>query len=256
MAHSLKGSRRPKRWAALAGMALVLSGCRLEVRVDLDVARDGGGSLGIALRADREAQDRARDAGTDPLAVLAEAGAQLRSQGWATTDRTDQDGTREVAVSVAFADPAALEALTRDLSTALDAAEGQLLESLRVVLTEDRIRVEGAAALQPRDAVVDYGLRPEELVALLRERDALGYTIRATLPGEVLAHDAARVEDRTLEWDVVPGERVNFAAEGVRPSTSLLPVVASAAGALALVGLYLALRSMRARRVPQPPRPE
>jgi hypothetical protein len=237
-------------------VAFVLTGCRLEVRVDLDVARDGSGQLGFVLRADREAQERAQAAGADPLAVLVDAGARLRQEGWAASDRTDPDGTREVSVSVEFADPAALDALTRDLTTALDDPEGQLLESLRVVLTEERIRVEGAAALQPRDAVIDYGLGPEELVTLLRERDALGYTLGVTLPGEVLAHNATRSQERGLEWDIAPGERVELAAEGVRPSTSLLPVIASAAGALALVGLLVGLRARRTRQVLQPPRPE
>jgi len=235
-------------------MALMLTGCRLDVRIDLDVARDGAGRLGVALRADREARERAEAAGADPLAVLSRAGEQLRSRGWETSDRTDQDGTREVAVGVDFADPAALQALTQDLSAALDAPEGQLLESLAVVLTDERIRVEGAAALQPRNAVADYGLRPEELVALLRERDAFGYTLRVTLPGEVLTHDAARAADRTLEWDVAPGERVEIRAEGVRPSLPVLPVVGSAAAALALA-LALAVRARRGRRVAQPPRP-
>jgi hypothetical protein len=223
----------------------LLSGCRVGLDVALDVEADGGGRLSVALTADPQAQERAAAAGADPLASLAAVGREL--EGWTVADRTGEDGTREVELSVEADDAEALSAQAAQLAAALDAPEGRILEPLRVAVTADRVRVEGGAALQPAEGVAELGLTPEQAVALLESRDALDYTVTVTLPAEVLSSTAPVVEDATLVWPVAPGERVEIAAEGVRPRFPWPPVLAAGA-VVALAAVLVAVSRGRGRR--------
>jgi hypothetical protein len=199
-------------------MLLAVAGCRVGVDVVVDVGRDGSGALTLGMRADAEALERGRAAGADPLEPLVQAGERLRDQGWSLDDRVDDQDTREVRLGTRFADPGELDVLVGDLVESLAGPEGRPLEALSLTLSEDRVRIEGSAALQPTDVVADYGLSPEELVDLLRERDVVDYRIRVAMPGEVLEHNGTLVGDTALEWRILPGERVDILVEGVRPT--------------------------------------
>lgn len=225
---------------ALAGL---LAGCRLGLDVGLDVEADGSGRLAVALSADAEAQRRAAAAGADPLAQVVAAGEELAREGWSTRDRTAEDGTRTVELSVEADGPEALSAQAAELAAALEAPEGRVLEPLAVALVEDRVRVTGGAALQPAEGVAELGLTPAEAAALLEEQDPLDYTVTVRLPAEVLSSSATTVEGSTLVWRVAPGERVDIAAEGVRPRTAWLPLLLGAGAAtLLLAGLAAVAR--------------
>lgn len=236
-------------WRAIGVLlgVLALSGCRLGLDVALDVAGDGSGRLAVALAADAAAGRRAVEAGADPLALVADAGRGLAGQGWETADETAADGVRRVTLSVDAADAEALSAQAAELAAALAAPEGQPLEPLRVTLTEDRVEVAGAAGLVPGEAVADYGLSPEQAVALLDEQDALDYRVRVTLPAAVLSSNADAVDGSTLTWEVAPGEQQPIVASGVRPRFPWLRVAAAAAAAL-LLALVLVLAGGRRRR--------
>lgn len=232
------------KWRALLGLALVLlSGCRVGLDVRADLEAGGGGRLAVALDADREALDAAARAGADPLGDVAVTGRELAADGWRVTDATAADGTRRVELAVQAADAEELSAQAAQLADALSGPEAALLEPLTVALTEDRIAVDGAASLQPGDALADYGLPAAEAVRLLDESDAFDYTVTVTLPDEVLATSATQVEGSTLSWAVQPGERVAITAEGVRPRFPLVPVAVGAAVAAALGLAVLAFRS-------------
>lgn len=228
-----------------------VAGCRIGVDISLDVDRDGSGALTVGMRADAEALERGEAAGADPLEPLVQAGERLGEKGWSVGDRTDDVGNREVHLTTGFADPVELEVLASDLGRALAGPEGRPLESLEVVVTENRVRVQGVAALQPTDAVTEYGLSPDEVVELLRERQAIDYRVRVTLPGEVLEHNGTLVEGTTLEWRVPPGERVDIRVEGVRPTgPDWLLVLLGAAivvTLLVLIGLLVVERRRRRR---------
>lgn len=230
-----------------ATVAGTLSGCRLGLDVALDVARDGSGRLAVALAADAAANQRAAAAGADPLALVADAGERLAGQGWETREETAADGSREVTLSVEADDAAALSAQAAELAEALAAPEARPLEPLRVTLTEDRVEVAGAAGLVPGEAVAEYGLSPEQAIALLAERDALDYRVTVTLPAQVLSSNADTTEESTLTWQVAPGEQVAISATGVRPRFPWPLVAAGAAAALLLAVAAVAL-SRRARR--------
>jgi hypothetical protein len=231
-------------------LAVLLAGCEVGLDVGVDVERDGSGTLSVALRADREAQDAAVQGGGDPLGVFADAVAALEGQGWRADDETLPDGTRAVTLSRGFADPAELERLSGELAEALAAPEGRLLEPLRMVVGEETVRVEGAAAVQPGPAVADLGLTPESVTALLREQGAFDYTVGVRLPDpeRVLTANATRTDpDGRLVWQVAPGEAVTVTAEGVRPRFPWLLVGAAAAAALLLLALAAVLLTRRRR---------
>lgn len=234
------------KWRALLGLALVsLPGCRLGLDVRADLEAGGGGRLAVALDADREALDAAAQAGADPLGDVVATGRGLESDGWTVTDETAEDGTRRVELAVQAADAEELSAQAALLADALSGPEAALLEPLAVTLTEDRIAVDGAAGLRPGDALADYGLPAAEAVRLLDESDAFDYTVTVTLPDQVLSTSATGVEGSTLTWTVDPGQRVQIAAEGVRPR---FPLVQVAVAAAVLAALGLAVLSWRGRR--------
>lgn len=245
----------PTRWrAVLRAWILVLllgmaTGCRVGLDLGIDIDRDGGGSLTLGMRADAAALDRAEAVGSDPLAPLVQAGEQLRGEGWTLRDWTDDLGSREVQLTTRFADPAELEVLAGDLAEALAAPEGRPLESLAVSVTEDRVRVEGVVGLQPTEEVADYGLSAEQAVDLLRERNAIDYRVRVAMPGEILEHNGTLIEDTAMQWQVLPGERVDFQVESVRPTGPdwLLLGLGAAIAVSALVLIVLLLRQRRGR---------
>lgn len=231
-------------------LAVLATGCQLRLGVDVDVNSSGGGTLAVALSADRELLARAEQAGADPLERLATTGRELRADGWHTSDRTAEDGGRTVRLSAAFADPDEFDALAADLAGALDADEVTLLEPLRLRLDEERIRLTGAAGLRPRKAVSDYGLTGREAVRLLRESDALDYQVTVTLPGEVLETTAAEVDGSRLTWPIRAGESVDIAAVGERPGPPLLRLLIGglAGGLLAAAILAVVARRRTVKR--------
>jgi hypothetical protein len=239
------GCRRPALALLVTAMLLGTGGCRLGLDVRMDVAAGGGGRLAVALAADQEARDRAAAAGADPLALVVEAGEGLRAEGWTVADETAPDGTRTVELAVEADDAEELSAQAAQLAEALSGPEADLLDPLVVTVGPDRIHVEGAAALEPGDAVADYGLTGEDAVRLLGERDALDYTVTVALPAEVLSANATGREASILTWAVEPGSRLAIRAEGVRPRFPWAAALAGAAGLLGLVALAFTLRRLR-----------
>ena len=248
-------SGRPRVGGRAVGIltaALLLSGCRVTVDVAVDVEADGSGVLQVTTAADDAAREAASsDDGPDPAAGpldgVAALGESLAAEGWRTADTVDAAGTRAVALAVDFADPAALERLSGELADALAATEARPLEPLRLQVTEDRVLLSGSAAIEPTAAVADAGYTPEQVVALLEERGALGYTVRATFPGEVVRADGARVDGMTAVWQVAPGTRVDIAAEAVRPQPVWPWVVAGVGATLLLLAAGVLARRRRRR---------
>lgn len=225
------------RWL-LAGLVLASTGCQLHVQVSTAFDRDGGGQLTVAVTADADLRERAREAGAAPLDDLAAAGDQLAG-GWRVEDATGGDGRRTVALSTDFDGPEAFATLTRDLAGALAAPELELLAPFTVAVSEDRIEVEGAAGLQPTDAVAELGLTADQAVALLADQDGLSYEVRVAMPGEVLRTTADRRDDGTLVWTVPAGEQVTISAVGERPGRPLWPLATAAGLGAAAAGLLL-----------------
>jgi hypothetical protein len=239
---------RPALPLVLCLIALACAGCRLQLQLDVEVNRNGGGVLAAAVSADSELIALADQAGADPLADLVAAGESL--EGWTVEDNTGEAGSRTVTLSAPFADPEQFEALTTQLSGALNAEDATLLEPLTLAVTDDEIRVAGAAAAQPERAVRDFGLSRREVVRRLRRTDAFAYDVVVTLPGEVTSSNATAVAGREAAWEVPVGRRVDIAAAGVRPGPPILRAVAGAAAGAVVAGLVVWLLARRSRRRP------
>lgn len=235
--------------AAFALLAVLASGCQLDLELGVTVDRDGAGRLTIRLAADEALMAWTDSQDVAPFAFITGARGELESAGWRVTDETTSGGARSVELSRGFSGPAEFERLTGELARTLAGPELTLLEPMDLTVTDDRIRLEGAASLRPTDAVAEHGLTPEETVALLRGEppagetggegpgnppagEGLSYRIRTTLPGEVLESTATDRDGRTLQWVVPPGEDVTIRAVANRPDRTRWPLgLAALAGA-------------------------
>lgn len=232
------------RWL-LAGLVFLCAGCELHLQVDMAFDRDGGGRLAVAVTADEALREAARATGADPLGQLAAAGEEL--PGWTVTDRTDDSGRRAVELATQVAGAHAYERAVADVAAALSAPEVALLGPLSVAVDDERIVVEGRAALEPTSAVGELGLAPDEAVALLREGDVFRYDVHVTLPGEVLETTADAQQGQRLTWPVEPGSAVTIRAVGERPAQPVWPLVAGGAAGLAVAGVAVRLIARRRR---------
>lgn len=226
-------------------LLLLATGCRLTLDVALDVDRDGGGDVAVALAADAELRRHADQAGADPLDDLAVTGQRLAADGWTTSDNTADDGSRTVTLSRPFADPAELARVVDDLTVALDAEEVALLSDLGVAVDDETVTVRGEAGLEPTDAVTDYGLSPQQVVRRLERSEAFSYTVTVGVPGEVVTTSAPAADDG-LSWSIAPGETVQIEVVSDRPwSPWLRALIGGLLGLLAAVLLLLARKHLR-----------
>lgn len=229
------------RWM-LVGVALLAAGCELHLGVEAAFDRDGSGHLEVAVSADEELRARAAAAGADPLEDLAAAGEKL-GDGWRVSDTATEGGARTVALSTGFGGPDEFNALAADLAGALSSPEAELLSPLKLTVAEDRLRVDGAAALQPTDAVHEHGLTPMEVVEALQREGEVTYQLRVVLPGEVLDTNAHHREEDALAWTIAPGERVDIHALARRPDPPVWPWAVG--GVVALLVAVLAVLAVR-----------
>lgn len=253
------GAARGRTVAAFALLAVVATGCQLDLELGVNVDRDGGGRLTVRLAADEALTAWADSRDVGPFEVVTDARDELESAGWRVTDETTAAGARSLELARGFSGPAEFERLTGDLARALAGPELALLEPMDLTVAEERIRLEGAASLRPTDAVTEHGLTPEQAVALLRGQPASGaagengsgglpageglvYRITATMPGEVLDSTATDRDGRRLEWRVPAGEDVAIRAVANRPARTRWPLglaaLAGASVAAAALGVW------------------
>ena len=228
---------------------MLSSACQLRLNVEIDVDRNGGGVLAVAVAADAELLELAEEADSDPLGDLVTAGESL--DGWRVSDGTDDDGTRTVTLSSEFADPAEFEALTAELAETLAADEVEFLEPFSMTVSEDRVSVAGAASAEPRAAVRDYGLTPNEAVRLIKRNDAFNYTLAVRMPGELTSTKPADLSvvagSQSPAWTVEPGERLSLMVESTRPGPQWVRAALGAVAGAVVAGVVLWLFARRRR---------
>lgn len=231
-------------------LAAVLCGCRLTLDVDVDVAPDGGGTLGVSVTADAELEELAAAAGADPLGRLVDRVEALDS-GWAADLEEGEGGSRTATLSVGFEDPAGFDRRYGELRSALDAPEARLLGPLSLSVDEDDdvLSVEGVLPLSVTEvAAADLGTDVAALTEQLAA--AVDVSLQVTTPGRVLQTDASLVtvdgvpaappypdEAATLSWVAVPGGEVPVSATFERGGPALLRLVAIGGAALLAVAL-------------------
>jgi hypothetical protein len=239
-------SRAHGRAALLLAGVVLLTGCRLDLAAEADVAATGGGTVSMAAGFDAELLDRLDELGVDPTAELEAAATSV--PGWETSRRTREDGGLEVTVTRAVDQLGDIGDAFRELSAGLTEADPALLIDIELTPTDDGgTEVTGRAAFRPPASAgisldgVEVGPDGQELAALVA--DAVNAQLRIRFPGTVEVHDGDRLEARTVSWELTDDE-VSVAARSARPSwwaplagwwDAQPAVVAIAGGALVVV---------------------
>ncbi len=245
MTRTLSAAGMATRLTWLLAMALVLAGCRIHIVQETIVNEDGSGLLRAILALDDEAREAVESLGADETDIF-DLGAQTEGwdvQDWAEDDLTGIELTRPFAglddVAVVLGEP------------------DQTIPVERVSLTQDgddfffEATLGDPAALE--EATDNSFFDAEQVAQLLSE--FVETEVRMQLPGDVQEHNADRVEDGVLIWDI----------DVTAPSRTLMatstigggpPIGALAAGAgavvLAAAVVFLVLRRPK-RQTSAPP---
>jgi hypothetical protein len=236
-------------------LALALTGCRLGVTADADVAADGSGTAIVELRFDEELLDELDVIAVDPTLELEAAVAS--SDGWTLERRPDGEGL-VLELRHEVADAAGFGAAFRSLSSGLAGEDPGLLIDLEVLVEADgSSSVAGTVGLRPpatAGASLDgtpIGPDATRLAELVR--DHVEPRLRVTLPGRPDAHDADAVDGRTLVWEVpVDAARAISASASVptwRERASLGWIGGAALGVGALLAGLVVVGRRRGRAV-------
>lgn len=232
--------------AAIVVLAVLLvSGCRLDADVAVDVDGNGAGQLEVTLATDDELRRAAADADADPLAVLADEVGTL--DGWSVR-RQDAD---RVTVVTRFDDPRELARVTADFAAGLAGPELTPLGPLRVTVTDDAVSVRGTVDLRVRDTVDELGLAPAAARSVLA--DAVRMDVVVRMPGDIVAANAdRRPAPDTATWRVDAGSTQVLRVRSQRPWTvdRVIDVLSGPPGIVALVtlGALVALVTIGWRR--------
>ena len=237
--------RRRAQGALLVVAALLLGGCMLELDVNVEVARDGSGSVEVAATLDREAVARV---GGDLEAVLALD--DLRAVGW-TIDgpTTDASGGATVRVrkhfddsgeaAEVFAEIAGEEGPFQGFDVTRDRSFTRTRWGFRgtVDFSRDVDRVGGLAPAPEVDGVPladDLGALEDQLGDSLSR--LLRVRVGVRLPGDVSSNATTKADNGAV-WQVAFGDgAIDLEASGSETRTwSYVLIGAGIAAAVALL---------------------
>ncbi|MGH9025896.1 MAG: hypothetical protein ACRDWD_07255, partial [Acidimicrobiia bacterium] len=221
----------PGRLACLIAGILVLSGCRVDTTVRVDVTDDGSGQVVVVIELDAEAVQAAEAGGgmleqRVPLSDLGDAGWRVGK--WERAD----DGSARLTVTRKFANPDEVSGIIAEISGPA--------EPLQLTLTRDEsfyakeFELKGEADLTEITAVTGDRELLDRLTAEDVDVAALEQRLRTELDESYRLRVAARLPGAgTKEWEVAPGERVEIDA-----SSTSRPVLK---GFLLIAGVGLAV---------------
>lgn len=250
----------PRLLGVVALGAMVTSSCRLELEVNLEVERDGSGSVEVVVGLDPDGVDRIGGDLGDVLEVT-----DLMDAGWEVEGpEIEDDGSTRVRFRHGFADPAEAAVAFADIAASDGPFQGFALSRRSSFARTEwgftgrldfsaGIEAFGDAGLAAELDGQPLGQSVEEIEAQLGEElsDVIRVRVMVNLPGEV-SSNGARVAESGARWEAAFGEAAqDLAAAGEEQRTSSL--VAAAIGAvcgalLVLYGLVRLVRWMMARR--------
>lgn len=233
---------------ALLVVAILLTGCRIDLGASLTVERDGSGTAGLEVVLDPEAVARLDELALDPFAEL--TAAAVDTPDWEVERSSTDEGGLRVRLSTQAADPEALTAALRELSSGLAPDDPSLDLDLDLdVAADGAAELRGEVGLRPpitagarRDGQ-PVGPAGDDLAALVAE--AVTARLVVSLPGPATDHDADAVEGSgrfgvggsTLTWDVPVAGTRSITATAAAPLAVAPWLVVAAAGLLVLVVL-------------------
>lgn len=197
------------RGVVLLVVALVATGCRIDVGTEVAVDRRGGGEVAVSVRIDGATLRELDAVGVDPeLDVAVALGP---GTAWRSERVIDADGGLVVTYRQPFTDGEEATALLAELSADVAPQDPALRLDVTMITTgSGEVRLAGTGAVSPPATLgvrVDgapVGPSGEELAALVA--DAVDATLVVRVPGRVIEHDADAVTDGTLRWDLPVGE--------------------------------------------------
>jgi len=226
----------------LAAGALLVAGCQIKIGLETTIKDNGSGSFGFRMSVDKEIQDLM--AQQEEGDIFSELSTSI-PEDWDVTEGTDQDGTRWVVATVAFADKG-------ELASLLQSDEGMVSElgdssidfeqetTLFRVVTRYKASVDAAAAMGAIGEGAGDDVPTDMLSSIIQ------FENRVTLPGSIGANNADEVQGNTLVWR----PRATGATEMSAESSSLRwpIVIAFIAGGLILLALIAVLIFTLVRR--------
>jgi hypothetical protein len=242
------GVLRSRTICLLAVLAALLAGCRLDVRAEVEVARDGSGTAALVVTLDPALLDELDELAVDPTAELTAAAA--RDREWELERRTSDAGGLELTLHRRAADPATLTDALRELAAGLSEDDPALLVDLELTVDEEGAAdLAGTLELRPPSGpgvLLDDAASAELADLVAQTVDA---TLVVTLPGAVTEADADHADGSTLTWKVAPGEPRPVNARAAAPTGwPVETVVAVLAGLLVLASAVVVTVVLRRRR--------
>jgi hypothetical protein len=233
----------------VVALALLTTGCRLDVLAGADVRADGSGTAVVQLGLDEALLEELETLELDATAEIAAADA---APGWDVSRARGPDRELVVTLTREVAEPDGFSQVFHDLQSGLAAEDPALLVDLDVAVTDEGgASVVGSAELRaPETAGATVNGEPvgpdrQRLQELVEEHVAA--SVAVTLPGRVTEHDGV-LDDRTVRWDLDDGPVELTATSTPPPWWSVIPPWAVTAAAVVLIlAALLAVRWWRRR---------
>lgn len=247
----MRRGRRRTLLAAVALVAILASGCEVDIDVGVRAEPDGSGEVAVTVELDAEAADRVPDLASQlRLGDLGDAGwiidgpSPVAGGAWrvvATRDFASPDEAGQVLAAVGGASgPFQGFELTRRtsfLSTDFAFAGAVDLTSGLDAFADDELRARLAGS--------GFSLETAELEQALGApaADTFRFEVRAALPGRIEAEGEGVFDDGAVIWQAPLGERLVLAATSEsRHVQRLVWLVVSVLAALGLVVTIIAGR--------------
>jgi hypothetical protein len=226
----------PRTVLCLALLALLASGCRLGVRAEVDVARDGSGTAALVVTLDAALLEELDELAVDPSAELTAAAA--AAPAWQLTREAGDDGSLVLTLRREADDTTELTDAFRELTEGLDERDPALAVDLGLVVDDEgAAELAGTAELRtpvgPGEVTDDAAAT--ELARLAAE--SVDAELVVSLPGEVTTSDADEVDGSRLVWTLTPGEPRLVNATAAAPTGWTPELVAAAVAGVLLVSV-------------------
>lgn len=240
---------------ALAVVAVLLAGCRLDLRTFVELDEDAGGVVTVDLLLDADAVARLDDAGVSLSAGLDD----LDTPGWTLDELSGTalddaaDGAPRPAAGLRLRgeiEPDGLSRAIDQLQDGLDERTGRVLQDLDAqVVPSGRLRVVGDIGLELPGTIGFTGpgapSRSDLLAAAGGEPRVLTQTVVLRGPSDVVAlleSDGVVEDEQAVRWRFGPGASREVDVTFAAPSGGWSPValgVITAGGVLLLGALVL-----------------
>lgn len=222
----------PARWRVLAMllMAVIVSGCRVDVTAEIEIERDGSGVVQLTAALDEELLAELDELGVDPTAELAATSV----HGWRVSRVSEGKQGVTVGLRRELDDARDAGPALRELTASLTDADPAVVVDVEVNVTDDAgATVDGTAELRaPADVGVaidgdPLGPSPQRLAEITADVVDARFVVRT--PGDVVSHNGTPMGDRAVVWPLEVGAPVPVAVSAAPSALRVSPWLVGAA---------------------------